>query len=63
MLTDAQRRAQKRYMKTRTRQIAFRLNIGTDADILAHIDKQPSKQGYLKQLVRADIAKQAAAQQ
>ena len=30
----------------------------TDADILAHLAKQPNKQGYIKALIRADIAAQ-----
>ena len=29
----------------------------TDADILAKLDKVESKQGYIKSLIRADLAK------
>lgn len=40
-----------------TKQIKLKLNIRTDADILEHLDKQESRQGYIKALIRADIEK------
>ena len=43
-----------------TRQLRVKLNKKTDADILEHIEKQPNIQGYIKQLIRADIAARAA---
>lgn len=36
------------------------LNHNTDAEILAKLASVPSKQGYIKQLIRADLATQAA---
>ena len=36
--------------------IGLKLNNNTDADILRHLDKQASKQGYIKALIRKDIA-------
>lgn len=45
----------KRYDKENTKQILLKLNIKTDEDILAWLDSQPSKQGYIKQLIRNDI--------
>lgn len=44
-----------RYDAEHTRQIVLKLNRRTDADILRKLDEQPNKQGYIKQLVRADI--------
>ena len=38
------------------------LNIRTDADIIEHLDKQQSKQGYIKQLIRQDIAREKPAE-
>lgn len=45
------------YNKTRTTLFTVRLNLNTDADILAWLDKQPNKQGYVKALIRADMEK------
>lgn len=39
-----------------TTSVRLALNNNTDADILAKLDQVPSKQGYVKQLIRADIA-------
>ena len=36
--------------------IGLKLNNNTDADILRHLDKQASKQGYIKELIRKDMA-------
>jgi len=54
--TDAQKRAQARYNRQSTRQVPIRLNVHTDADILAKLDSVDSKAGYVKRLIRADIA-------
>lgn len=45
--------------KDNTKQVKFKFNLRTDADILAHLEAQPSVQGYVKRLIRADIAAQA----
>lgn len=44
-----------RYDAAHTRKIILKLNRRTDADILRKLDVQPNKQGYIKQLIRADI--------
>lgn len=41
-----------------TRQIKLKLNLKTDADILAKLDSVKSKQGYIKELIRADLARE-----
>lgn len=46
------------YDKEHTRQFHLKLNITTDADIIAQLDKQPSMQGYIRALIRADIEAQ-----
>lgn len=46
---------QSRYDKAHRIQIALNLNRGTDADILKKLSSVPNKQGYIKQLIRADL--------
>lgn len=41
--------------KLYTRHYAIKLNMNTDADIIAWLDKQPSMQGAIKAAVRAYI--------
>ena len=55
MTTEAQRKASAKYDKENTRSIILKLNKISDADVLTKLDEQPNKQGYIKQLVRADI--------
>lgn len=47
--------AQKKYDKANTVQIKLKLNKNTDIDILEWLDKQPTKQGAIKELIRAAI--------
>jgi hypothetical protein len=54
-LTEAKRRAIKKYDANNTRQVHLKLNIKTDADILDHLEKQESVQGYIKRLIRDDM--------
>ena len=55
--SPAHNRASSKYNATHTKIIPIRLNFETDADILEHLEKQASKMGYIKQLIRDDIAK------
>lgn len=48
---------QQKYDATHTKQIVLKLNINTDADILQRLSEVPNKQGYIKELIRADIAR------
>lgn len=43
--------------KAYIRRYGFKLNLNTDADIIAHLSKQESMQGYVKRLIREDIAR------
>ena len=47
---------QSRYNRFNTMQLNVRLNKHTDTDIIDALDKVSSKQGYIKALIRADIA-------
>lgn len=42
--------------KAHTTQVIMKLNNNTDAAILAKLASVPSKQGYIKDLIKADIA-------
>lgn len=46
---------QEKYDKAHTKGLYLKLNKETDKDILAHLDKQENKQGYIKKLIREDI--------
>ena len=59
-LTEAKRRAIQKYDSTNTRQIHLKLNLNTDKDILARLDEVGSVQGYIKELIREDIAENTA---
>ena len=47
------------YDKANTKQVKFKFNLKTDADILDYLADKPNIQGYIKQLIRADIAAHA----
>lgn len=57
METEAQKRARLKYEAENTVQVKLKLNKNTDGDILQRLEEVPSKQGYIKSLIRADIAK------
>lgn len=57
MATEAQIKAQAKYDAENTRQVHLKLNLGTDGDVLEKLDSVPSKQGYIKRLIRADMEK------
>ena len=56
MSTEAQKRASAKYDREKTKTYALKLNLKTDADIVEWLAKQPNVQGYLKQLIRRQIA-------
>lgn len=51
---------QKRYQAAKCKDLHFQFVTTTDADILEHLAQQPNRQGYVKALIRADIAKSKA---
>lgn len=46
---------QDKYNRSHTVQIPIRLNLKTDADIIAHLQGIENKQGYIKDLIRKDM--------
>lgn len=57
MATEVQIRANKKYEAENTRQVHLKLNRRTDKDVLEKLDSVPNKQGYIKELIRADMKK------
>ena len=55
--TEALKQAQKRYERKNIVQVRLKLNNVTDADVLAKLDCVGNRQGYIKELIRADIAR------
>lgn len=55
--SEARIRSNAKYDAYNTKQIHFKLNIKTDADIIEYLGKQDNKQGYIKELIRADMKK------
>ena len=56
-VSEAHKRASMKYDKENMRQIKFNLSLKYDLDIIARLDAVPNKQGYIKELIRADIAR------
>lgn len=53
--TEAQLKAIRKYDDNNTVQIKMKLNTRIDADILEKLESVPSKQTYIKSLIREDI--------
>ena len=56
-MTPAQKRAKAKYDQNNTVQIKLKLNLKTDYDILEALERSGNKQGYIKELIRADLQK------
>ena len=54
--TESQVRASIKYNKENTVQISLKLNRSTDADLIDSMNRIENKQGYIKELIRRDIA-------
>ena len=52
--TEAQRRATAKYNREKVKAYGLRF-YPTEADLIAHLEAQPNKQGYIKALIRADM--------
>lgn len=55
MASKAQIKAQAKYDKENTKQVILKLNLNNDADIIAKLENEKNKQGYIKELVRRDM--------
>lgn len=56
MPTEAMKQAIKRYDEKNTKQLMLKLNVKTDADVLKRLEEVGNKQGYIKELIRRDLA-------
>ena len=50
------------YSKMSVKRYSVDLNVRTDAELIAKLDAQQSKAGYIKQLIRQDIAREKPAE-
>ena len=57
MVSEAQKRAVLKYDAKNTKRIYIKLNLRTDADILARLETEDNVQGYIKELIRQDMKK------
>ena len=48
---------QTRYNKQHMKNVTFSFNRKTEQELLDKLDNVPNKSGYIKQLIRADIAR------
>ena len=55
LTTEAQKRAKTKYDRAKTIGLYLKLNIKTDADIIAKLGSVPAKQTYIKELIRRDM--------
>lgn len=53
--SDARLRANAKYDATHTKQYKFKFNTETDADIIELLDSLANKQGFIKELIRANM--------
>ena len=56
-MTEAQKRASKKYDSENTKTFTFKLNYNTDADMIAFLEMLGNKQGYIKELISRDLRK------
>lgn len=57
-VSESNYRASQKYQKEKCRKISLLLNKKIDEDILVWLDSQENKVGYLKKLIREDMARQ-----
>lgn len=56
MTSEAKKQANARYDAKATVQVKLKLNKTTDADVIDRLNASGNKQGYIKELIRRDIA-------
>ena len=59
MTKEQKREYEREYEKQNVRRILLKFVKTTDADILRHLEAKDNMQGYIKQLIRKDIKKEA----
>jgi hypothetical protein len=58
-MNEAKRKANKKYKASTVKRLLLEF-YPTDAELLEHINKQPKKQTYIKDLIREDMKKERA---
>lgn len=53
--SESQIRAIQKYNKEQTVTVLLRLNKNTDADLIKRLGDVPSKNGYIRELIRKDL--------
>ena len=56
-VTDAKKKAIKKYDDANTKQVHLKLNVKTDADILDYLARKENVQGYIKRIIREDMTR------
>ena len=56
MASAAKNRSNAKYDAANTKHYGFKLNTKTDADIIAKLSSVDNLQGYIKSVIRADLA-------
>ena len=59
--TEARKRANRKWDTENTKVVSFKLMRQGDADIIAHVEKQPAKADYFRRLIHEDIARERGA--
>lgn len=57
MATESKRKANAKYDREHTTGVFLKLNKETDKDILEKLSSVPNRQGYIKDLIREDMAR------
>ena len=57
MTTEANKRANAKYKREKTKAYTFRFSISTDTEVINRIESAPNKRGYIRDLILADVAK------
>lgn len=55
--SEAHKRADMKYKRDKTTQFALRFYNATEGDMIAHLQSQPNKQGYIKRLILEDMGR------
>ena len=55
-MSNPQTKASVKYDAKNTKRISLKFNLKTDADILKKLQDVPNTQGYIKELIRKDLA-------
>ena len=56
MVSNAQKKASKKYIQNNIKTLSIQLSKKYDIDIINHIDNVKNKAAYIKELIRKDIA-------